>query len=180
MRRRATKAVGDLMPVLRRREIERIARYIDVGQTDDLQTFLVAWQWHNADSKDPIGALKEAATRMGGTITAQEADLIIQEAATTRQRRKADQLGQYLRLTDRTRSGLRIKTIGSMDVNSKQRARRRKKDNRMHNQNKRRLRGAKSRAEYEANSRTRTKPWERERISRRMWYYRRKKAAAGG
>jgi hypothetical protein len=167
------------MPVLRRREIERFARHIDVGQTDDLQTFLVAWQWHNADSKDPIGALKEAANRMGGTITAQAADRIIQEAATTRQRRKADQLGQYLRLTDKMRSELRIKTIGSMNVNSKQRARRRKEQRRRYNRNERRLRGVKPRAEYEANSRTRTKPWERERISRRMWYYRKKAAAAG-
>jgi len=140
------------MPVLRRREIERIARYIDVGQADDLQTFLVAWQWHNADSKDPIGALKEVATRMGDTITAQEADLIIQEAATTRQRRKADPLAQYLRLTDKTRSRLGIKTIGSMDVNSKQRAKRRKEQKRMDDQNRRRLRGAKARAEYDVGS----------------------------
>jgi hypothetical protein len=168
------------MAVLRRREIERIARTRDVAQTDDFDTHLVAWQWHNADSKDPIVALTEAATRMGGTITQEAADLVMQEAATTRQRRKADQLGQYLRLTDKERSELGIKTIGSIDVNSKQRARRRKEQKRMDDQNRRRMRGAKSRAEYEANSRTRTKPWEKERISRRMWYYRRKKAGAGG
>jgi hypothetical protein len=165
--RRKAKATGDVMAVLRRREIERIARTIDVAQTDDFHTFLVAWQWHNAgNTKDTPGALIEAATRMGGTITKEDAELVVQEAATTRQRRKADPLAQYLRLTDNTRSKLGIKTIGSIDVNSKQRARRRKEQHRMDEQNRRRVRGAKPRAQ----SLSRTKPWEREGKSRRSWY----------
>jgi hypothetical protein len=169
------------MAAMRRREIERVACTIDVAHTDDFHTFLVAWEWHNArNTKDRIGALMMAATRMGGKITEREAVQIIQEAATTRQRRKADPLAQYLRLTDKMRSAMGIKTIGSIDVSSQQRARRRKEQDRRNKQNKRKARGAKSRAEYEAHSLTHTKPWEKESISRRTWFRRRKAAARLG
>jgi hypothetical protein len=83
-------------------------------------------------------------------------------------------LAEYLRLTDKMRSAMGIKTIGSIDVNSKQRARRRKEQNCMHNHDKRRRQGAKPRAEYEAGSLSRTKPWEKRRISRRTWFRQRK------
>src|SRR5262249_17888836 len=126
---------------------------------------------HNAgNTKDPIGALIMAASRMGGTITPGDAELVIQEAATTRQRRKADPLAQYLRLTDKTRSKLGIKTIGRIDVSREQRVRRRKAQQRMDERNRRGMRPAKSRAEYEANSYTRTRPWLKEGTSRRSWY----------
>ncbi len=45
------------MPAMRRQEIERIARGIDVADSDDFRIFLVAWQWHNPNSKDAAGAL---------------------------------------------------------------------------------------------------------------------------
>jgi hypothetical protein len=35
------------MPAMRRLEIERYARALDVADTDDFRRFLVAWQWHN-------------------------------------------------------------------------------------------------------------------------------------
>jgi hypothetical protein len=178
MKRPCGKAKGgDIMAAIRRREIERYARTIEVADTDDFSTVLIAWQWHNAGSKDPIGALILAAQRMGGCIIGQEADLIIREAATTRQCRKADTLGRYLRLTDSMRSALGIRTIGSIDVSKEQRAARRKEQKRRDKENRRRAQGIQSRTEYLSNSLARTKPWEKEHISRQTWYRRRKAAA---
>ena len=68
------------MPAIRRLEIERYARALDVADTDDLRSFLVAWQWHNPNSKDAAGALVMSAKRMGRAITAVEAEQVIEEA----------------------------------------------------------------------------------------------------
>jgi hypothetical protein len=85
------------LPTMRRLEIERYARDLDVADTDDFRPFLVAWQWHNPDSKDAGGALMMAAKRMGGTITEEQAEQVISEADTVPKCRKADALGRYLR-----------------------------------------------------------------------------------
>jgi hypothetical protein len=172
--------MGDVMAAIRRREIERYARTIGVADSDDFPTFLVAWQWHNAGSKDPVGALQEAARRMLGHVSHEEAERLVQEAAATRQRRKADPLARWLQLPDKLRTVLGIRTIGSIDVSSKQRARRRKERDRINKANKRRAKGAKSRAEYLADSLMRTQPWKKEKISQRTWYRRRKHQAGGG
>src|SRR5262249_25522941 len=128
------RRAGFDLPAARRMEIERFARAIGVADTDDFRRFLVAWQWHNPTSKDPVGALMLAAKRMGGTITETEAELAIEEADATPKRRKADVLGKFLGLTDDIRTGLQICTIGSVDVSSRQRARRRKERERMRKQ----------------------------------------------
>src|SRR6516165_1748135 len=102
----------------RRIEIARIARGEDAADSDDFHTFLIAWDWHNpGNTKDRAGALMEAATRMGGTISEAEAEQILQEAATTPQCRSADSLARFLRLTYAKRTQYAIKTIGSIDVN---------------------------------------------------------------
>src|SRR5262249_32553936 len=75
---------------------------------------------------------------------------------------------------DRQRTAVGITTIGSIDVDRKQRNRRRRERQRMNRERRRRARGARPRAEYlEANSLTRTKPWVAKGISRRTWYRRR-------
>jgi hypothetical protein len=158
---------------MRRCEIERIARIIDVADTDDFRAFLVAWLWHNPTNiKDPAGALMFAANRMGGNITEEQAELVIHEAATTRQRRKADPLAHYLRITDKIRTATGTKTIGSIDVSKRQRVARRRAQRRVAEQSRRRAAGAKPRSE----SLSRTKPWEKEQppTSRRAWYRRQK------
>jgi hypothetical protein len=166
------------MPAMRRLEIERYARALDVADTDDFRSFLVAWQWHNPNSKDAAGALMMAAKRMGGAITAAEAEQVIEEADTVHKCRKADALGRYLRLTDETRTALQIRTIGSVDISKQQRARRRKEQKRALERARRRTQGAKPRTEYlAANAISRLQPWKSEGISRRTWYYRRKAAA---
>ena len=153
------------MPAIRRAEIERYARAIKVADTDDFRSFLLAWQWHNPNSGDAVGALMLAAQRMGGAITEAESELLIEEADTVPKCRKADLLAKYLHLTDKMRTELQIRTIGSVDVSKQQRAKRRKQ-------------GIKPRAEYlVANSISRLQPWKAEGISRRTWYYRRKATA---
>jgi hypothetical protein len=169
---------GFNMPAIRRAEIERYACAIDAADTDDFWSLLLAWQWHNPDSGDAVGALMLAAQRMGRTITEAEAELIIEEADTVPKCRKADVLAKYLHLTDKMRTELQIRTIGSVDVSKQQRARRRKEQKRAHKQVKRRKQGIKPRAEYlAANSISRLQPWKAEGISRRTWYYRRKATA---
>jgi hypothetical protein len=165
------------VPAARRSEIERDARTIEVAMTDDFHTFLIAWQWHNVvNIKDPAGALMEAAQRMGGNITEEEANQIIEEAAATPPIRDADALGAFLGLTDEMRTKLDIRTIGSTDVSSRQRARRRKNRKRVREQSRRRANGAKSRTEY-LTTVAGPRPWEAEGISRRTWYRRRAAAA---
>lgn len=162
------------LPAARRAEIGRLARAIDVADTDDFRTILIAWQWHNPDSKDPVGALMIAARQMGGTITETEAESVIQEADAVPKCRRADNLGKYLRITDEMRTALQIRTIGSFDVSKRQRAARRRARDRELKRTKRRQRGAKLRAEYlAANAISRDQPWRTEGISRRTWYRRR-------
>jgi hypothetical protein len=127
------------MPTMRRLEIERYARTIDVADTDDFPHILIAWQWHNINnSKDPAGALIEAAKRMHGTITEQQAEQIIEEANARPKIRKADALGRYLGLTDKVRTALEITTIGSLDLSKRQRALRKRERSRARKEMKRR------------------------------------------
>jgi Tfp pilus assembly protein PilV len=165
------------MPTMRRLEIERYARTIDVADTDDFPHILIAWQWHNINnSKDPAGALIEAAKRMHGTITEQQAEQIIEEANARPKIRKADALGRYLRLTDKMRTALGITTIGSFDLSKRQRALRKSERSRARKEMKRRAAGKKTRAEYLAAAKSRTQPWKVEGKSRSLWYSRRKAA----
>jgi hypothetical protein len=92
-----------------------------------------------------------------------------------------DAVGERLRLSYAERRLRKAYTIGSFDADRTERKRRtrsRKKErDRVKVAEKRRSKGAKPRAIYEAESLARTKPWEAEGISRRTWERRRKKAA---
>jgi hypothetical protein len=160
----------------RRHEIERFARHIDVADSDDFRIFLIAWQWHNPNSKDGIGALMMAAQRMGGAITEEQAEQIIEEADARPKIRKADALGHWLRLSDAIRTFLKICTIGSFDVSKRQRALRRKERNRASKEMKRRAAGKKTRVEYLAAAKSRAQQWKLKGISRRTWYRQRRVA----
>jgi hypothetical protein len=161
----------------RRIEIERTVRVFDLINTDDAQRFLVAWHWHNAsNTKDPVGSLMLAVNRMGGNITEEQAEQMIQEAATTRQRRSADALARYLGIADEMRRIAGLKTIGSIDVNKRQRARRRKELARVAEQNRRKARGAKP----HSGSARRNKPWKKNGVGRSTYYKRKRAEAAGG
>src|SRR5439155_12289714 len=83
---------------------------------------------------------------------------------------RADKLGARLGLTEAERQRLGITTIGSIDVPKAERAKRRRSRDRLRRQQELRKQGAKPRAEYEAASLARTKPWEALGMSRAAWY----------
>lgn len=85
----------------------------------------------------------------------------------------AQDLAEALQLTEKRRSDLNIRTIGSVDMTKRQRKARRKEQNTERRSATRRAKGVKPRAEYEAASLSRTKPWEGI-CSRRTWERRRK------
>ena len=82
----------------------------------------------------------------------------------------ADKLGKRLNLTEAERQRLKITTIGAADVDKAERLARRNERKRLREQERRRAAGAKTRTEYEAQSISRSKPWETLGISRRTWY----------
>ena len=91
----------------------------------------------------------------------------------------ADQCAERLRLSYEERNfGSGITTIGSFDVNKRERAKRRKERKRIRDRErqarKRAERGAVPRAEYLARSLSRTKPWKQSGIKRRTWERRRR------
>jgi hypothetical protein len=83
---------------------------------------------------------------------------------------RADKLAIRLNLNEAERRRLRITTIGAVDLTKEQRKARRRARDRALKEARRRAVGAKLRAEYEANSLSRNKPWERLSMSRRSWY----------
>src|SRR4051812_30479442 len=109
---------------LRRNEIVALARRLGVAETCDLDRFLIAWIWHRPPSadEDPPGAVIEAAWRMGKPdLTAEEAEEAIIEAQQRRPIFNADKLGEFLRLSDATRTRTGIRTIGAHDISKRQR-----------------------------------------------------------
>jgi hypothetical protein len=154
---------------LRRAEIVRLARHHGVADTNDLDRFLLAWFWHRplTADRDPIGSLIDVAARMGKINLSTGCAKEIVDAARHGQLLgwKADELGQYLRLSDAVRTILGIRTIGAFDVSTRQRKARRKRKDRQRHETLRRERGAKPQAQSQA----RTKPWDAEGISESTW-----------
>jgi hypothetical protein len=83
---------------------------------------------------------------------------------------RADKLAVRLNLNEAERRRLRITTIGAVDLTKEQRKARRRARDRALKEARRRRAGAKLRSEYETNSISRNKPWERLSMSRRSWY----------
>jgi hypothetical protein len=84
----------------------------------------------------------------------------------------ASALGQRLLLTNAERERLRVWSIAAHDMTPEQAAEHRRAKERARKRRYRRSRGSKPRAEYEAASLSRTKPWLALGISRRTWYRR--------
>jgi len=162
---------------LRRNEIVCLARRLGVADTVDIDRFLIAWYWHRPPSanKDPIGAVIDIALRMGKPdLTEAEAEKIIADSQQGRPAFNADKLGQFLRLSDATRSQIGIRTIGARDISKRQRTLRQKQMRRERQARLRLRRGVRPHSQ----SLSRMKPWETEGISRRTWYRKQKKEQA--
>jgi hypothetical protein len=154
-----------------RRQIERHARYVGAADTDDLPRWLVAWVWFNPQSRDPIGAVIECAKSIGRELfTPAEAQAVLEEAAVTPRQMKADNLAKWLGVTYADRQQLGLTRIGAVNVGKRARRVLRKRRDRLAKERKRRDRGVKPRAEYEANSLSKSKPWWQLGLSRATWY----------
>jgi hypothetical protein len=99
-----------------------------------------------------------------------EAGALVSKVIARPIRWRADKLAQRLHLTETERTRLKITTIGAVDVSKEERATRRKLRKRFYLHARRRKAGAKLRVDYEANSISRSKPWERLGMSRASWY----------
>jgi hypothetical protein len=152
----------------RRREIEAHALHVGAAETEDFDRWLVAWQWHNSQSTDPVGATVEASRRMGRDLSEAEAAHIATKAGTYPKRLSADALGMWLGVTYAQREVLRITTIGAANVKKRARKELRKRKDRIYQQRKRLARGSRPQSQ----SLSRTKPWEAMGISKRTWYRR--------
>ena len=86
---------------------------------------------------------------------------------------RADTLAHRVRLTETERRRLGIRTIGAIDMTKDERKKARRLRQRQRDLARRRTQGVRPRAEYEANSISRCKPWLALGISRRTWYRRR-------
>lgn len=96
--------------------------------------------------------------------------LFAKRIASSPRRYKADTLARILNLTMSSRTTLGITTIGAIDCNKQQRTELRRQRKRAYAEARRRAAGAKPRAQYEAESLSRTKPWEKLGMSRSTWY----------
>jgi hypothetical protein len=156
----------------RRNEIERLAKHVGAADTEDFDRYLIAWYWHNPQSKDPLWSLMYAAGRMGGRLTEAQASAITEEASIMRRYRKPDPLARFLGLKYAVRQKLQIRTIGSIDIGKRARTVLRKRKNRIDHERKRRELGMKPWSQ----SLSRTRPWEELGMSRRTWERHRNKA----
>jgi hypothetical protein len=170
LRRRRNRNPGFDINAQRRAEIVRHARYVGAADTDDLSRWLTAWIRHNPNSKDQVGAVIEAARRMGrADMTPADARAIIDEARELPPRPKADKLADWLGVTYTVRQRLRFRTIGSVNVKKRARTVLRKRARRLAQAARRHAAGARPQSQ----SLTRTKPWEAMNMSRATWYRRR-------
>ena len=169
MRRVGSRQNFDLL-AKRRKEIVLHARYVGAAQTDDFDRWLIAWVCHNPKAKDQIGAVMEAAKRMGGEITEEQASTIIKKASNTRKHMSADNLAEFLRVTYEQRQALHLTTIGSINVKKRARKELRKRRDRLAKEKKRRALGMRP----QSRSLSATKPWRELGMSRASWYRRNK------
>ena len=103
-------------------------------------------------------------------MPAAEVTSVITTVTTNPIRWRADKLAARLNLTEAERRLLRITTIGAVDMSKQERKQARRLRQRQRDRARRRRHGAKPRAEYEATSISKAKPWEALGISRRSWY----------
>ena len=166
---------------LRRNEIEGLVRYRHDGMlpdTDDRETYLRFWAWHNLHSKYQHDGLRAFGLRLGVILTEAEIEATLRHVQRRELRKfNASTLGKHLQLTDDERTVLGITTIEAFDITPEERRRIRRAVKTIKERERRRAQGVKPRAIYERNSLTRTKPWEAEGISRTTWYRRRRNKA---
>jgi len=101
----------------------------------------------------------------------------IKQIPTWQRWRTGKELGKRLRLTNGERQRMKLYSIWPYNMSAADLRRQRSRKQRERMRRLRELRGAKSREQWLAeNSKSREKPWEKDGVSKRTWYYRRAKA----
>jgi hypothetical protein len=157
---------------LRIAELERIFRHRYDGRfpdTPDGRLALAVMAAHYAQRSDAasVAGWIRSRTRWAGLDVA---DAIAAEARVNPCDWTADALGWTIKLTAQERAELKIRTIGAIGSTSKMRAAARAEKERARKTKERRDAGAIPRAEYEAKSLVKTRPWEAMGLSRSAWY----------
>jgi hypothetical protein len=178
--------------VHRLREIERIIkhRYGVLPDTDDADIFLnqvaccqLQMLWKKLGQAPEFDGLVDRLSLWCEIWAPEAAILLWRDAAREALRRRridtADECAARLRLSYEERTRLHITTVGSFDVNKRERAKLRRQRKRIRDRDrqarKRAERGALPRAEYLARSLARTQPWKQYGIQRRTWERRRRR-----
>lgn len=125
---------------------------------------------HLAKLRDAPRRVSRFLDRWAPWLTLAEHERLLSDAIDHPLRYRADKLAWKLRVTAVERDSLGIRTIGAYDQSAEERAAAAKERRRLRAQERRRAKGAKPRAEYEANSTSRSKPWDAAGMSRAAWY----------
>jgi hypothetical protein len=167
-----------LLALIRMRELEQIfsSRYGSILPNDDAgRDDLTIAAHHIAHlGGDAARHIAAWARLWAPWMTADELKAFTADVMTGPCKFRADTLGRRLRLLQREREDLAITTIGASDFDAEQRKVARNHRRRANEQARRRARGAKPRADYEANAISRFTPWQALGISRATWYRRRR------
>jgi hypothetical protein len=163
-----------LRKTIRIRDIERVLvfNYRGGPLTDDSagREDLVIMIHHLIKTGSNRHGIHRWAQRLAPWASTEVLDDMIVEAETWPRIWNADELAAELGLTFATRTALGVTTIGSVDLDKAARESRQAELSRLRKEAARRTKGAKPRAEYEAKSANRNKPWVSEGKSRATYY----------
>jgi hypothetical protein len=174
---------AEIMRRLRLGDVRRLLRHRygpvlpddDAGR-EDLRELLLPISLGNYAGKK----MRKAIELWARWLPQDEAELLIADIERTEpklRRRTGKDLGERMRLTNAERERLRLWTIAACDVTAEERVECRKQKERDRKRRRRAANGSRPRAEYEANSISRTKPWIAEGYNcRRTWERHRNKA----
>lgn len=173
------KKLGPLtLAAIRASELTRLyqARYPSgiLPADDDGEMLARIMVNHLAKLRDAPRRISRWLDRWVPWLTLAEHEHMLSDAIEHPLRYRAEKLAWKLRVTATERDNLAIRTIGAYDQSAEQRAASAKARRLERDRQRRRAKGAKPRAEYEAQSATRTRPWEAAGMSRRTWYRTRK------
>lgn len=169
------------LEVLRLREIEKVIRsrhgrgIPDPDGTDDRSTCLA---YVVAVASTPrVQDVSEWCRMWAPWVTLDESEALKHDASRRKHMLPADSIAKLLNVTFVERTRLKLKTIGACDVCEDERKKMalelKREQDRARQEHKRRAEGRMPRAEYEAVSLSKSKPWEAEGISRKTWERRR-------
>jgi hypothetical protein len=152
------------------------ARYGDALPDNDEGERFACVMAHHISEPNRVRAYLDAAAPW---YDEDDADKLIKSVARKPYRWTADTLAsaKWLNVSYEERQRLGLRTIGAFDMPKKEREALRRKDYRERKRElkrrRRRANGMRPRAQYEAESLSRTKPWETAGMSRATWYRRR-------